>query len=101
MHRLFFITQEIASQFTSNTKVFLENRERLANTTISCRRRLFYKNNSKINTIAQAEAATVMRLFPNHAITTAPTKATDAAIGLSVAVIISGKVMTARVTTGT
>ena len=58
-------------------------------------------NNSIRNTIMQAEAATAKRLAPFHASITAKMKATEPATGESVASIMAGNVMAAKVTYGT
>lgn len=49
----------------------------------------------------QAEAATAKRLAPFHASITAKMKATEPATGESVASIMAGNVMAAKVTYGT
>ena len=57
-----------------------------------------YKNSSQMNTTTQARTDTLKRLCPNHASRIALIKAMDAAIGLRVAVMMAGNVMTDRVT---
>ena len=62
---------------------------------------LFYKNNSIINTAKQEQTATPKRLTPKYARATPVTRAASPDQTDSVASMIEGKVITARVTYGT